>query len=120
MAHPITHIEIMTRSLDKVQKFYKDLFDWDIKVNPNMGGYGMVDTGAKGVGFCIGTPMPGGMPMLTFYVDVDNCQTYMDKAVKLGGKVVVPPTVIPGMLTFALFADPEGNIVGVAKNEGAM
>jgi predicted enzyme related to lactoylglutathione lyase len=29
----------------------------------------------------------------------------------------VPVTVIPDMVTFAQFADPEGNVVGIVKNE---
>src|SRR5574341_770127 len=34
-----------------------------------------------------------------------------------GGKTIVPVTEIPGMVTFAQFADPEGNVVGIVKNE---
>jgi len=29
----------------------------------------------------------------------------------------MPVTVIPDMVTFALFADPEGHVVGVVKNQ---
>jgi predicted enzyme related to lactoylglutathione lyase len=29
----------------------------------------------------------------------------------------MPVTEIPGMVTFAQFADPEGNIVGLVKSE---
>jgi predicted enzyme related to lactoylglutathione lyase len=29
----------------------------------------------------------------------------------LGGKVVVPPTEIPGVVTFAQFTDREGNVI---------
>ncbi len=32
-----------------------------------------------------------------------------------GGKTVMPVTEIPGMVIFAQFADPEGNIVGMTK-----
>ena len=35
--------------------------------------------------------------------------------VALGGRVIVPLTDVPGMVTFAQFADPEGNIVGIIK-----
>lgn len=38
MAHPVTHFEIQTKNPDKVQKFYKDLFDWKIQLVPNMNG----------------------------------------------------------------------------------
>ena len=116
MAHPVTHFEIQTKNSEKIQKFYKDLFAWKIQVVPEMAGYGMVDTGAQGqgAGFGIGPIMPGGKQMVTFYVDVASPKAYMDKAVKLGGKVVIPPTSIPGV-TYGLFADPDGNVIGVAK-----
>jgi hypothetical protein len=33
----------------------------------------------------------------------------------MGGKTVVPVTEIPNVVTFALFQDPEGNMVGIIK-----
>lgn len=35
----------------------------------------------------------------------------------MGGKTVVPVTEIPDMVTFAQFADPEGNVVGLVKSQ---
>ena len=29
----------------------------------------------------------------------------------------MPVTVMPGMVTFALFSDPEGNVMGVVNSE---
>ena len=117
MAHLVTHFEIQTKNPEKVQKFYKDLFDWKIKVVPNMNGYGMVDpvTPGKGIGFGIGGIMPGAPQMVSFYIEVDNPQAYLDKAVKLGGKVIMPAMTMPGPVTFGYFADPDGNVVGVHK-----
>ena len=51
------------------------------------------------------------------YVEVDDLQAHLDKAVSLGGKVVTPVTTIPGMVTLARFADPMGNVVGLVKSE---
>jgi predicted enzyme related to lactoylglutathione lyase len=39
------------------------------------------------------------------------------KAERLGGKTVMPPTEIPNMVTFAMFADPDGNVIGLVKAE---
>jgi predicted enzyme related to lactoylglutathione lyase len=41
-------------------------------------------------------------------------QVYLDKAGTLGGKTLVPPVEIPTG-TFAWFADPDGNTVGLWK-----
>jgi predicted enzyme related to lactoylglutathione lyase len=52
-----------------------------------------------------------------FYVQVDDVQAYLDKAASLGGKMLVPPVEIPTG-TFAWFADPEGNTIGLFKPKG--
>lgn len=44
---------------------------------------------------------------------MDDLQAYLDKPASLGGKTVVPPTPIPDVGAFALFHDPEGNLVGL-------
>ena len=62
-------------------------------------------------------PSPEGVNRVTFYVDVDDLQAYLDKAEKLGGKTIMPPTVIPDMITLAMFSDPEGNIIGMVKED---
>ena len=49
-----------------------------------------------------------------FYVQVDDVQSYLDKAGALGGKTLVPPVDIPTG-TFAWLADPDGNTVGLWK-----
>ena len=49
-----------------------------------------------------------------FYVDVEDVQAALDKAVELGGKKVVGPIPIPAG-TFAWFTDPDGNMIGLMK-----
>jgi len=111
MGNPVVHFEVTGKDGKKLQDFYKGMFDWGIDVDPN--GYGMVGTGeGGGIG---GGITSGDRPGVTFYVDVDDCQKYLDKAVSMGGKIVMPPADYGGMVTFALFSDPEGNVVGVAK-----
>jgi hypothetical protein len=48
---------------------------------------------------------------------VDDLQGYLDKAEQSGGRTVVPVTEIPNMVTFAQFADPEGNVVGIVEQQ---
>ena len=54
---------------------------------------------------------------MRLYVEVDDLQTFLDKAKRLGGKELMPPTVIPNFVTIAMFADPDGNIIGLVKAE---
>ena len=53
---------------------------------------------------------------VTFYVEVDDPQAALDNIERLGGKTVVPVTEME-MVTFALFADPEGHMVGIVKGQ---
>lgn len=117
MPHPVVHWEISGRDGDQLQKFYGQLFDWNIHVDPQMQ-YGMVSTGGPGGidgGIYASDKMP---PSVTIYVQVDDLQGYLEKAEGLGGRTVVPPTPIPNIGSFALFADPEGNTIGLFKGQG--
>ena len=65
----------------------------------------------------IGEAPEGSPGHVTFYVAVDDLQSYLDKAESLGAKTIMPPTQVPDQVTFALFADPQGNVVGMVKGE---
>jgi hypothetical protein len=47
-------------------------------------------------------------------VQTDDVAASLIRLEELGGKTLVPPIAIPGG-TFAWFADPEGNTVGLWK-----
>jgi uncharacterized protein len=97
-----------------LQRFYAGLFGWDVTDAGQ--GYGLVTAGEKGIGGGIGPSPDGGDGQVTFYVEVDDPAEFLAKAGKLGGKTVVPPTEIPEFgITFAMFADPEGHVVGLSK-----
>jgi len=114
MANTVSWFEIMGKDGKKLQGFYGELFDWKVDAGNPMN-YGMVEGGEGGIGGGIGASQDGSKSV-TFYVSVDDPQAYLDKAEKLGGKTVVPVTEVPDMVTFAQFADPEGNVVGVFKS----
>lgn len=116
MPNPVVHFEIQANDPQKVQDFYQKLFDWHIDDNNPMK-YGIVNTHVEGgIGGGIG-PTQDGVGRVTFYAQVDDLQKYLDKAEQLGGKTIMPPTVIPDMVTLAMFTDPEGNIIGMVKEQ---
>jgi uncharacterized protein len=113
MGAPITHVEINSKEQKKLQDFYAKLFGWSMDTNNPMG-YAMVDTKAgKGVGAGIGATQ-NGKNFITFYVDVTDLEGTLKKAEGLGGRTIMQPSQA-GPVTVALFADPEGNVVGLAK-----
>jgi uncharacterized protein len=114
MAAPVVHFEIMGKSGPALQQFYRDLFDWKIDSN-NPLSYGLVEKAGAGIGGGVGAPQDGQPPYVTVYVEVPDPDEYLAKAARLGGQTVMPTTVIPDMVTFALFADPDGNLIGLVK-----
>jgi predicted enzyme related to lactoylglutathione lyase len=115
MGAPVVHFEVHGRDLDKLTSFYSSLFDWE--VHTVMPEYGLVHTNAgKGIdgGLGAGDRSPANV---VFYVEVDDPQKALDRAVELGGKVVSLVTSIPGQVTMAHVADPDGNVIGIVAAE---
>jgi predicted enzyme related to lactoylglutathione lyase len=113
MAHPVVHFEILGKDGESLQSFYRDLFDWKIAADNPMN-YGIVEKGEGGIGGGVSASQDGSS-MVTFYVLAEEIQDTLDKAEKLGAKVVMPVMEVPGGPTIALFSDPEGNVVGLVK-----
>ena len=113
MPNPIVHIEVVGKDAKRLQDFYSAAFDW--KIHPAPLNYGMVETGStSGVGGGIGETNQG-PGHVTFYIEVDDIAAYLAKVETLGGKTIMPHTEIPGEVIFALFADPEGHVIGLTQ-----
>jgi len=116
MPNPVVHFEITGKDGKKLQEFYRTMFGWKIDAANPME-YGLVEAGGTpGIGGGIAQSQPGAPASLTVYIQVDDLAQALKKAEELGGSVVVPPTEIPNMVTFAQFRDPAGNIVGLVKS----
>ena len=77
---------------------------------------GIVDTGSDtGIGGGIMQTPPLVPPYLTFYVGVDDLDKYLRRAQELGGSTVLGPMPVGQVGAFAMFADPDGNIVGLFR-----
>lgn len=112
MPHPVVHFEIGCTDAARTERFFGDLFGWNIQ---RTGPASNIDTGGPGA-------ISGHITSLghephhytMFYVEVDDVQAYLDKAASLGGKTLVGPLTIPAG-TFAWFSDPDGNTIGLLK-----
>ncbi len=121
MTAPVVWFEILGKNAKKLQDFYGELFDWKINADNPMS-YGMVEAGGNGeepgkgsIAGGIGSAQEGAPGHVTFYVQVNDMDAYLKRLERMGGRVIVPITEIPNMVTFAIFADPEGNMVGLVK-----
>ena len=117
--HSVVHIEIPANDPAAAGKFYADLFDWKIQVDPSFDyhmfqaepgpGGGFVKTGGE-LGYKAGEVL--------IYISSDDIDATLAKAESLGVKTVVPKTEIPQTGWFAIFADPAGNRIGLFKGMG--
>ena len=119
MGQPVAMFEVISADAPRAQAFYAELFDWKIEADPATGGYGLVDTGAAegsiigGIG-ALDTAGDAEKPGVKIYMRVDDLDAYLTRAVALGGTRLVPPTALPGDFgSYAVFADPDGNPVGL-------
>ncbi len=115
MGNPVMWFEVQSKDPEKAQRFYAELFDWNVDADNPMG-YGMVETGGDGGirGGIGGTP-EGAPANVTWYVEVPDPEEHLKKAEELGGRRLMGPMEVPDGPTIAHFADPEGNVVGLVE-----
>lgn len=104
--------EITGKDAAALQRFYSHLFGWDITDAGDGSGYGLVAAEEGGISGGIGASPDGGHGGVTVYVEVDDPAQLLEKAGKLGGWTVVPPSEIPD--AFSFFAYPEGHVLGLS------
>ena len=111
--------ELMTPDIDAAGRFYRAVFDWSSD---------LVDT-SEDSSYTIfkgGTTMIAGMmarparlkdvpPNWLTYFGVTDVDAAARKVAELGGKVMQPPTDIPGIGRFSVTQDGQGAVFAIAK-----
>ncbi|WP_431279442.1 VOC family protein [Leifsonia poae] len=124
MVDPVVHFEVIGKDPERLRRFYGDLFGWEYAlpapVAPaisDTADYGFVTNVADA-----GTGIPGGIgggpgfeSHLIFYVGVADVEDALQRAESLGGHRILGPELnAAGGVVVGHFADPEGNVMGVA------
>jgi predicted enzyme related to lactoylglutathione lyase len=111
MSNPVVHFQIGGRNAAALRGFYQEVFGWVVDEPMPIGA---IRTGT-------GTGVDGGLhqvddnqkPYLAVYVAVDDLLGTVATAERLGAEIIVPPTDVNGVGSFAMFQDPEGNCIGL-------
>ena len=107
MSNPIVYFEIAGPDAARLRSFFKSVFGWEID------GSSTIESRSTG-------GLRGGIredpPDKVLYMGADDIDDVLAKVEANGGSVVLPRTVVPEGVTFALFKDPAGNLLGVAEN----
>jgi uncharacterized protein len=121
MGQPVVHFEIIGKDGERLQRYYSELFGWQIDADNPMN-YGMVaregNTNADGVGIGGGVgPGPDGYEgHVTFYVEVPDVEEALGRAESLGGSRMMGPETVMGQVELGQFKDPVGHVVGVVRS----
>jgi predicted enzyme related to lactoylglutathione lyase len=121
MGQPVVHFEIIGKDGKKLQRYYSELFGWEIDANNPMD-YGVVqregnaNAEGAGIGGGIGAGPEGYGGHVTVYVEVPDVEAALAKAESLGGSRLMGPDKVTEQLEIGQFADPEGHMIGVMKS----
>ena len=121
MGQPVVHFEIIGKNGEELQRYYSELFGWEIDAANPMN-YGIVqregNTNPDGIGIGGGVgPGPDGYEgHVTIYVEVPDVEAALAKAESLGGTRVMGPEKIMDQVELGQFTDPEGHLIGVVRS----
>ena len=122
----VAHFEIPYDDQSRAQKFYEDVFGWQIAKFPDMD-YHMATTTPsdenmkpKEVGSINGGLFPkdstGSHPVIV--IDVPSLDDHIKKIESAGGKVIMPKLQVGNFGLYARVSDTEGNVIGIWQTIG--
>ncbi|HEY2093263.1 MAG TPA: VOC family protein [Thermoanaerobaculia bacterium] len=114
MGRPVVHFELWSKNPEQLGTFYSEVFEWNVKADPQLG-YRFVDTDAsRGINGGITTPKEGPWPgNMALYIEVDDLAAYTAKVEGSGGKTLVERMEIPNLGALGLFEDPDQRVFGI-------
>ena len=122
----VVHFDVPYDDKARAMKFYSEVFGWKVTdLGPNMADYLLAHTAQTDSNNMVEDKgaINGGMPHRDelnkaprVYIGVASIEEAMKSIIAAGGKVLQPPMPIPNG-RMALFADSEGNSMGLADNK---
>jgi predicted enzyme related to lactoylglutathione lyase len=112
---PVVQWQIVAKDPDACARFYAAMFGWKVRAD-NALGYRSVDTASgRGINGGVWPSPPEGHNLVQLFVEVDDVDPYIAKAVSLGATIVVPKTELPDGDALAIVVDPSGLSFGIYR-----
>jgi len=106
--------ELVTTNVPAAKKFYSGLLGWKTRpFNKGLVDYTVIQKGKMGMGGMMKCPVPGNPAQWIPYMLVADVDATVKKAVKLRGKVCMPPFDVSTVGRIAVLADPQGAAFGI-------
>lgn len=109
MSNDVNYFELGSPDPAVSRAFYQTLFDWKFGEPSMPARYSMIDEDRGGLW---DTSQTGGASWAIFYVQVEDVNAAIGRAVELGATVIIP-LVDNGAIEFAHLSDPLGNRFGI-------
>lgn len=117
MSGEMCHVELFADDLERAKQFYDGLFDWEfIELNISNAPFvrWKVCCGLSGIFRRREAGAPDDLPGPINYIAVDDIESVCSRITELGGNVIyLSPELMAGGPRLGLFADPDGNILGL-------
>lgn len=116
MSNRVTHFEIPSDDPEANMKFFSEVFGWTFKQDGDRPYWFAIsgDESTPGINGAVMKKRVEGQPLVNS-IQVDHIDDAAYAIEKAGGKIVIPKWPIPGYGFIAFFADPDGNMHGIAE-----
>jgi predicted enzyme related to lactoylglutathione lyase len=109
--------DVMTSDTKAAGEFYARVIGWGTQEQPGMG-YTLFTVGSQGVAGLMAIPdeiKDHARPCWMTYIAVDDVDAMAARVEKEGGKIHKGPVDVPGIIRFAVVADPQGAAFLIAR-----
>ena len=122
----VVHFEIHASDLDRAERFYRDVFGWEVQKFDGPIDYRLINTGPKSETGIDGalverrgqTATATRVIAYVCTIQVDDIEATEQKVKDSGGEQVVDRQEIPEVGQLSYFKDTEGNIFGAMQPAG--
>lgn len=111
--HPIVHVELPANDPATAGRFYADLFGWQLQKDDALDYLMFQAEGGPGGGFNKVDGEQWKPGEVVIYVSTDDIDVTLAQAEALGGRTLMPKTVIPNNGWISILQDPTGNKIGL-------
>jgi hypothetical protein len=117
MAAEIIHIEFKSANFPRTSEFYAKVFDWQMEQNAAASYMKLSATGGPSAGWVRADLVQSPGPIA--YLPVDDLEATLNEVERAGGRILVRGLPFAGGGEIGLFADPDGNVLGIWKRKDA-
>jgi uncharacterized protein len=117
MPAEIAHIEFKSANFARTSEFYAKLFDWQMEQNASASYMKLASGDGPSAGWFRADLVQSPGPVA--YLPVDDLEAKLTEVEAAGGRILARSLPFAGGGEIGLFADPDGNVLGLWQRKGA-